>query len=137
MIIIESGRDAIVVLVHLAILMLELAGTATIFAGSLIVSLLFVKNVLKVGFEAAYRPLRAALGRTILLGLEFLVGADILKSLVMPHELQNLLGLAVLMVARTFLSVSLNVEINGHWPWQQTQLAREARAGPSMNEPPA
>ena len=125
MTIIEIGQGGVAALVHLAILALELAGTATIFGGAVIASILFAKNAFAGGFEAAYRAFRAALGRTILLGLEFLVAADILKSLVMPHELQNLLGLAVLMVARTFLSVSLNVEINGHWPWQETRLARE------------
>lgn len=125
MTIIETGQSGLAPLVHIAILALEVAGTATIFGGAVIVSILFAKTVFAGRFEAAYRAFRAGLGRTILLGLEFLVAADILKSLVMPHELQNLLGLAVLMIARTFLSVSLNVEINGHWPWQETRLARE------------
>ena len=129
MTIIDVGQGGMQALVHLAILVLEIAGTATIFGGSMIVSLLFARNAITRGLGPAYRPFRGALGRTILLGLEFLVAADILKSLVMPHELENLLGLAVLMVARTFLSVSLNVEINGHWPWQETRLAREKASG--------
>jgi uncharacterized membrane protein len=111
---------------RLAIMALESAGVAVIVTGSMIASVIFARFVWREGFVAAYRPFRAALGRTILMGLEFLVAADILKSLVMPHELENLLGLAVLMVARTFLSLSLSVEINGHWPWHETQLEREA-----------
>lgn len=128
MTIIELGQGGVGTLVHVAILALEVAGTATILVGALIVSIRFVRDVFAGGIEAPYRAFRAGLGRTILMGLEFLVAADILKSLVMPHELQNLLGLAVLMIARTFLSVSLNVEINGHWPWQETRLARERSA---------
>ena len=109
-----------------AISALEVAGIAVILLGALVASWTFTRHFFFDGFEAAYRPFRAVLGRTILMGLELLVAADILKSLVMPHQLENLLGLAVLMFARTFLSLSLNVEINGHWPWQETELQRRA-----------
>ena len=109
-----------------AILALEVAGIAIILLGAIVASWMFTRHLLSDGFEAAYRPFRATLGRTILMGLELLVAADILKSLVMPHQLENLLGLAVLMFARTFLSLSLNVEINGHWPWHETELKRRA-----------
>ena len=105
-----------------AILALEVAGIAIILLGAIVASWMFTRHLFSKGFEAAYRPFRATLGRTILMGLELLVAADILKSLVMPHQLENLLGLAVLMFARTFLSLSLNVEINGHWPWHETEL---------------
>ena len=132
MTIIDGGALELSDFVRAAILALEIAGIAAIVVGAIVASGTFARHFFLQGFEAAYRPFRAALGRTILMGLEFLVAADILKSLVMPHELQNLLGLAVLMVARTFLSLSLNVEINGHWPWQETQLERDARSGPGQ-----
>ena len=125
MITIEGGPD-LGTFLRTAILALELVGTVVILIGAIIASLIFARRLLGEGFEAAYRPFRAVLGRTILMGLELLVAADILKSLVMPHQLENLLGLAVLMLARTFLSLSLNVEINGHWPWHETQLQRKA-----------
>jgi uncharacterized membrane protein len=117
--------SAIGELTRLAITALESGGVLVIVAGSVISVVIFAHHAWRGGLTAAYRPFRATLGRTILMGLEFLVAADILKSLVMPHQLENLLGLAVLMVARTFLSLSLSVEINGHWPWQETQLQRE------------
>lgn len=123
MITIDGGPEFGTVL-GVAILALEMLGTAVILIGATIASGLFVRYLVSDGFEAAYRPFRAILGRTILMGLELLVAADILKSLVMPHQLENLVGLAVLMLARTFLSLSLNVEINGHWPWQETELQR-------------
>lgn len=126
MTIIDGGALELSGFVRPAILALEVAGTAAIVIGAIVASWIFARHLFSEGFEAAYRPFRAALGRTILMGLEFLVAADILKSLVMPHQLENLLGLAVLMLARTFLSLSLNVEINGHWPWHETELQRAA-----------
>jgi hypothetical protein len=66
----------------------------------------------------------STLGRSILLGLEFLVAGDIVKSLVINPTLSDLVVLAGLVLVRTFLSISLGVEINGHWPWQDTAMAR-------------
>lgn len=109
-------------------LLLELAGTMAILAGAITAIFLFVSRVRACGIQAAYQPVRAVLGRSILLGLEFLVAGDILKSLVINPSLDDLLVLAGLILVRTFLSVSLGVEINGHWPWQETAMA--ARAEP-------
>ena len=117
-----------------AIIALEVAGITIILLGAIVASWIFIRHLFSDGFEAAYRPFRATLGRTILMGLELLVAADILKSLVMPHQLENLLGLAVLMFARTFLSLSLNVEINGHWPWHETELKSRAVDGRGKNK---
>jgi uncharacterized membrane protein len=66
----------------------------------------------------SYADFRSGLGRSILLGLELLVGADIIRTVAVDptYESLGLLGLIVLI--RTFLSFSLEVEINGHWPWQ-------------------
>jgi uncharacterized membrane protein len=72
---------------------------------------------------------RANLGRSILLGLELLVAGDILKSLVIEPSLDDLFVLAGLILIRTFLSISLGVEINGHWPWEETRLARRRSNG--------
>lgn len=131
----ESSGASIAAVVRLAILALEYAGIAVILVGAVAATIIFARHIVPAGFAAAYLPFRAVLGRTILMGLEFLVAADILKSLVMPHQLENLLGLAVLMIARTFLSISLNMEISGHWPWQETALQR-ARAAASDDTSP-
>ncbi|WP_245988113.1 DUF1622 domain-containing protein [Sphingobium fluviale] len=96
-------------------------------AGAVAAIFLFVSRVRACGIQAAYQPVRAVLGRSILLGLEFLVAGDILKSLVINPSLDDLLVLAGLILVRTFLSVSLGVEINGHWPWQETAIAARAQ----------
>lgn len=69
-------------------------------------------------FEPTYRELRADLGRAILLGLEFLVAADIIGTVAVAPTFANLGVLALIVAIRTFLSFSLELEITGRWPWQ-------------------
>lgn len=114
-------------LVKLAVLLLEAAGTVAILAGAALATAAFIRRIWRTDFDRAYRPYRADLGRSILIGLELLVAGDILKTLVIALTLNDLFVLAGLILVRTFLSVSLGVEINGHWPWQETRLAREDR----------
>lgn len=120
----------------LAVIVLELAGTLTILIGATLATLMFALNALGSDRKEAYSAFRSALGRSILLGLEFLVAGDIVKSLVINPTLEDLIVLAGLVLVRTFLSISLGVEINGHWPWQDTRMAREkARAAPENSSP--
>lgn len=65
-----------------------------------------------------YRAYRQSLGRAILLGLELLVAGDIIKTVAVAPTLQNMAVLGAIVVIRTFLSFSLELEINGRWPWQ-------------------
>lgn len=66
-----------------------------------------------------YRHLRTYLGRGILLGLEFLVAADIIHTVAVELTLRTLGVLAVVVAIRTFLSFTLELELNGRWPWQR------------------
>jgi uncharacterized membrane protein len=68
-----------------------------------------------------YDAYRANLGRAILLGLELLVAADIIGTVAVDPTLQNLGVLALIVAIRTFLSFSLEVEIQGRWPWQHAR----------------
>jgi uncharacterized membrane protein len=110
---------------RLAVIGLELAGTLTILVGAALATVLFAKRARAGDRTEAYSAFRSALGRSILLGLEFLVAGDIVKSLVINPTLDDLIVLAGLVLVRTFLSISLGVEINGHWPWEETRMARE------------
>jgi uncharacterized membrane protein len=69
---------------------------------------------------SAYRVCRQDLGRAILLGLESLVAGDIIRTVVVHPTLDNLLVLAVIVLIRTFLSTTLQLEVEGHWRWQQS-----------------
>lgn len=69
--------------------------------------------------EAAYNDFRQRLGRAILLGLELLVAADIIRTVAATPTLESVGVLAGIVAIRTFLSFSLEVEISGRWPWQK------------------
>ena len=70
------------------------------------------------GGSDPYKQLRSNLGRSILLGLELLVAGDIINTVAVEPTLASLAVLAGIVLIRTFLSVSLEVEIEGRWPWQ-------------------
>ena len=69
--------------------------------------------------EEAYRALRTVFGRSILLGLELLVAADIIRTVAVQPSLENVAVLGVIVLIRTFLSFSLEVEIDGSLPWRR------------------
>lgn len=68
-----------------------------------------------------YRQLRQDLGRGILLGLEFLVAADIIRTVAVTPTLESVSVLGLIVLIRTFLSMALEVELEGRWPWQARQ----------------
>lgn len=70
-----------------------------------------------------YRHYRQQLGRSILLGLELLVAADIIRTVAVTPSLRSVLVLALIVAIRTFLSFSLELEITGRWPWQKPEVA--------------
>lgn len=78
------------------------------------------------GTDNSFANYRADVGRAILLGLEFLVAADIINTVAIDPTLDSLAVLAGIVVIRTFLSFSLEVEIEGRWPWQQRRAAKGA-----------
>jgi uncharacterized membrane protein len=66
----------------------------------------------------AYRVYRQQVGKAILLGLEFLVAADIIRTVAVDPSFTGVGVLAILVAVRTFLSFTLEVELEGRWPWQ-------------------
>ena len=104
---------------------MEYAGIAVDSAGVLIIvvgALLATGRCVWRGLAGpgdAYRAYRQDLGRAILLGLEFLVAGDIIRTVVVDPSLDNVLVLAVIVLIRTFLSFSLELELEGRWPWQR------------------
>jgi uncharacterized membrane protein len=112
-------------LAHYSSLVLETASFAVILVAVAISTAVFLLHVGCDGFETSYRAYRANLGRGILIGLELLIAADILKSVVVDPTLQSMVVLGGIVIIRTFLSISLDVEINGHWPWETTRLAQK------------
>jgi uncharacterized membrane protein len=69
--------------------------------------------------QESYIVLRRYFGRTILLGLEILVAADLIRTVAVDQTWENVLGLGLIVLIRTFLSFSLEVEMDGVWPWRR------------------
>jgi len=77
-----------------------------------------------------YRRFREQLGRSILLGLEFLVAADIIRTGAVTPDARSVAVLGGIVLIRTFLSFSLQLEVTGYWPWQSARARRQqATAG--------
>lgn len=69
--------------------------------------------------ELVFQELRQFLGRGILLGLEFLIAADIIYTVAVDLTFETIGVLAIVVLIRTFLSFTLEVELSGRWPWQE------------------
>jgi len=99
---------------------LELGGVAIIAIGALLTLAQFILQLAqKKDVPAAIADFRSTLGRAILLGLEFLIAADIISTVAVTPTLMSVAVLAGIVAIRTFLSFSLELEIEGRWPWQR------------------
>lgn len=95
------------------------AGVVVVVIGLLIATCAFVLAQRDRGqARAAYRAYRHQVGKSILLGLEFLVAADIIRTVAVDPTFSGVGVLAVVVAVRTFLSFALDVELSGRWPWQ-------------------
>ena len=110
---------------------LEVTGIGIIVVGAIVSILVFLLRLAKGRpREKTIGDFRSSLGQAILLGLELLVAADIVNTVAIEPTLDSLAVLAGIVLIRTFLSFSLEVEIEGRWPWQRGGEARgEASPG--------
>ena len=98
---------------------IEVLAVAIIVLGAIVTTIQFLLRLIKEGaFEDCYRRFRSDFGKTILLGLEFLIASDIVGTVAVGPTYQDLWVLALLVAIRTFLSFALELEITGRWPWQ-------------------
>ena len=80
--------------------------------------------------DVNYRVYKHTLGRALLLGLEILVAADVIRTVALEPSLENIASLGLLVVVRTLLSWSQFVEIEGRWPWQPDPSVVEPSISP-------
>src|SRR5262249_2326046 len=101
---------------------IDAAGVVVIVIGAAIA---FVVSAVRLSRHErdVYRRFRQQLGQTILLGLELLVAGDIVRTVAASPTLTSVAILAAIVLIRTFLSFSLEVEITGRWPWQKRGIA--------------
>ena len=95
----------------------DTAGVSVIVIGALIATTRFLFQR-RGETSILFRLYRQDLGRAILLGLEFLVAGDIIRTVVVDPTFDNVIVLGLIVLIRTFLSMSLQLELDGRWPWQ-------------------
>jgi uncharacterized membrane protein len=99
----------------------EIAGVVLLAVGS-IVALVHAATVLKRGEPRdAYRAARRGIGRAVLLGLEVLIIADIVQTITIDPTVESAVALGLVVLVRTFLSFSLEIELDGTLPWRRQQ----------------
>jgi len=101
----------------------DAAGVLVIVGGILVASFTAFFSPVPQGIDR-YTAYRRSLGRAILLGLELLVAGDIIRTVAVAPTLENLTVLGLIVVIRTFLSFSLEMEVSGRWPWQEKGKAK-------------
>jgi uncharacterized membrane protein len=113
-----------------AVRVVEAVGAGIMVFGGLVVFIAYVPRLLRPETRVgSYEALRRNLGRCILLGLEVLIVADIVRTIIVDQTIESVVVLAVIVVVRILLSFSLEVEMDGMWPWNRWRRAEAGRQG--------
>jgi len=107
-------------------LLIDAAGVATITLATLSASIRFLATLVRK--EDGYQRFRQDLGRGILLGLEFLVAGDIIRTVAVEPTLESVAVLGLVVLIRSFLSLALEVELQGTFPWRRGPAVAERLA---------
>lgn len=105
-------------LIGLLGLIIESVGVLVIVLGSMYSGWRYLSGR-QESTKRSYQQLRGDLGRSILLGLEFFIAGDIIRTVSVEPSLENVSLLGLIVVIRTFLSITLHMEVEGRWPWQE------------------
>ncbi len=108
-------------LIGLAGFGIEAFGVLVIILGSAYTSFRFLKHLRLFSGEKAYKEYRRDLGRSIILGLEFLIAGDIIRTVIVSEALTSVGILVLVVFIRAFLSLTLHLEVEGRWPWQEAK----------------
>lgn len=114
-----AGGETILDWIEMAALAIEIIAVAIIM-GAIVYAIarFLLKSIFKPEQEGQYQKLKVRLGKALLLGLEILVAADIIRTVALEATIESVVVLGMLVLIRTFLSWALVVEIEGRWPWQ-------------------
>ena len=107
--------------------LIELVAVAVISMGVLIATVRGIITRIQEDADAGFATFRRLMARGLLIGLDLLIAADIIKTVTLELTLENIAALGLLILIRTFLTWSLIVETDGRWPWQQdTENTRDS-----------
>ena len=108
----------------------EAVGAGIMVVGGFGAFVIFIARAAKPEHRAgSYKDLRRNLGRSILLGVEVLIIADIVRTIIVDPTFESVAVLGLIVVIRIVLSFSLEVEIDGTWPWRRSRVAARTRPG--------
>jgi uncharacterized membrane protein len=110
--------------VHDVVKVVEAVGASIMVFGGLVVFAIYVPRMLSPAKRPrSYEALRRQLGRCILVGLEVLIVADIVQTIIVEQTIESVVVLGVIVIVRILLSFSLEVEMDGIWPWNRWRRA--------------
>lgn len=104
---------------------MEAIGVFTILAGFALATIWMFAQLRAADKSAVYGEYRRKLGKAIILGLEFLIAGDIIRTVAVSHTFESVAVLGVIVLIRTFLSITLEYGIEGHWPWRPATRRRK------------
>ncbi len=113
----------------------EATGVAIIVLGAIGATAVYLARWRQRPVEEQYRRYRQTVGRAILLGLEFLLAGDIIRTVAIDPTFRSVGVLAIIVAIRTFLSLELELEIDGRWPWEWRDERRTTSAAGSIGAP--
>lgn len=117
-----SSLDHVIALIGVV---LEAVGVLIIALSCAIPILRLTIRLRTLGLDDAFAEVRTSVGRGILLGLEILIAGDIIRTVAVAPSLESVAVLAVIVLIRTFLSMTIEVEVEGRWPWQRKRATPE------------
>lgn len=126
-----GSEGSLTPILELVAVAFEVIGVAILAVGGLAQAVRAVRSAL--AGRAVYSPLRRGLGRVLLLGLEVLVAADVVRTVAVDTTLESVAILGLLVVVRTVLSFALAAEVDGVVPWRRSELEAQLRG--SATEP--
>lgn len=107
----------------------EALGVLAIMLGTVLAAARVATSLRTQPQSSAYRLFRQEVGGAILLGLEFLVAGDIIRSIVVAPSLENVIVLSLIVLTRIVLSIALQVELEGRWPWRRHEADCRSSTG--------
>lgn len=106
----------------------EAVGIVVILVGFVVVVVSWLAHPPRWTSEAYHQRVKRGLGRVILLGLEILVAADLIRTVIVEPTLESVAALGLLVIVRTLLAWSITVELEGTWPWNIRRVMRDEQA---------
>ena len=133
----NEGIEVLHKVIEFAALVIELLAVAVIVAAVVVLAIKrgTVRYIFQVHAPGEYESYKHQLGKALLLGLELLVAADVVRTVALEPNLKNVAMLGLLVLIRTFLSWSLAVEMEGRWPWQSRPTTDTQSGGEQAESP--